>query len=87
MVLPLGMRTVVVDKRNLRNLIDMSRQRMCGRAYWEYRQMFNDVCNALKKYSFEWEHIIDTQMMPKCKYLGYCPEKKSCGRYKSQEVK
>ena len=31
-LLPLGMTTRVVDKRNLRNLIDMSRQRMCNRA-------------------------------------------------------
>ena len=33
-VLPLAMETVVVDKRNVRNLIDMSRQRMCNRALW-----------------------------------------------------
>jgi thymidylate synthase (FAD) len=80
MMLPLGMTTKIVDKRNLRNLIDMSRQRMCTRAYWEYRQLFNDICNALLEYSEEWAYIIDTQMMPKCEYLGYCPEKNSCGR-------
>ena len=37
MLLPLGMETKIVDKRNLRNLVDMSGQRMCTRAYWEYR--------------------------------------------------
>ena len=37
MLLPLGMATKVVDKRNLRNLVDMSRQRMCNRAFWEFR--------------------------------------------------
>jgi len=36
--LPLGMETKIVDKRNLRNLIDMSHQRMCTRAYHEYRR-------------------------------------------------
>ena len=80
MLLPLGMTTKIVDKRNLRNLIDMSRQRMCTRAYWEYRELFFDICKALKEYSEEWAYIIDTQMMPKCKALGYCPETYSCGR-------
>ena len=79
-MLPLAMTTKVVDKRNLRNLIDMSRQRMCNRAYWEFRELFHDICAALSEYSPEWKAIIDTQMMPKCEYLGYCPEKKSCGR-------
>jgi thymidylate synthase (FAD) len=80
MLLPLGMTTKIVDKRNLRNLIDMSRQRMCTRAYWEYRQLFKDICDALREYSEEWAYIIDTQMMPKCEALGYCPETKGCGR-------
>jgi len=85
MLLPLGMATRIVDKRNLRNLIDMSRQRMCSRAYWEYRELFQDICDALKAYSPEWEYIIDTQMSPKCVYLGGCPEKKSCGRMPKRE--
>ncbi|MBE6588431.1 MAG: FAD-dependent thymidylate synthase [Ruminococcaceae bacterium] len=80
MLLPLGMTTKIVDKRNLRNLIDMSRQRMCTRAYWEYRELFGDICKALREYSEEWAYIIDTQMMPKCEALGYCPETYCCGR-------
>ena len=80
MLLPLGMCTRVVDKRNLRNLVDMSRQRMCNRAYWEFRELFNDICVVLKEYSEEWAWIVNTQFYPKCEALGYCPEKKSCGR-------
>ena len=80
MLLPLGMTTKIVDKRNLRNLIDMSHQRMCTRAYWEYRQMFKDICNALSEISDEWKWIVDNLFIPKCEQLGYCPEKKSCGR-------
>lgn len=80
MLLPLGMQTKIVDKRNLRNLADMSRQRMCGRAYHEYRAMFQDICDALRKVSAEWELLADTVFAPKCEILGYCPEKKSCGR-------
>lgn len=78
--LPFGMATKMVDKRNPRNLIDMSRNRMCSRAYWEFRQLFDDILTALKEYSPEWEYLVNTQMMPKCEYLGYCPEKHGCGR-------
>jgi thymidylate synthase (FAD) len=81
LLLPLGMTTRVVDKRNLRNLIDMSRQRMCNRAYWEFRELFNDILDALIEYSDEWKAIATTQMKPKCDVLGYCPEKNGCGKY------
>lgn len=80
MLLPLGMSTKIVDKRNLRNLVDMSHQRMCNRAYWEFRQMFNDICKALSEISEEWKWLVDNLFMPKCESLGYCPEKKGCGR-------
>ena len=80
MLLPLGMGTKIVDKRNLRNLIDMSRQRQCTRAYWEYRELFSDICKVLSSISEEWAYIVKTQFMPKCEYLGYCPEKYTCGR-------
>ena len=83
MLLPLGMTTKIVDKRNLRNLIDMSNQRMCTRAYWEYRNLFSDICVALSKISDEWKWIVDNLFKPKCEMLGYCPEKKSCGRCKN----
>jgi thymidylate synthase (FAD) len=80
LVLPLGMTTRIVDKRNLRNIMDMSRNRMCTRAYHEYRQLFNDYLKALSEYSDEWKTLCDMVMMPKCDALGYCPEKKGCGR-------
>lgn len=79
MLLPLGMSTKIVDKRNLRNLIDMSHQRMCNRAYWEYRELFDDICRALSVVSSEWKYIVDNYFKPKCVVLGECPEKKSCG--------
>ena len=80
MCLPLGMTTKIVDKRNLRNLVDMSHQRLCNRAYWEYRKLFNNICTALREISHEWEWIVDNLFIPKCEVIGYCPEKKSCGR-------
>ena len=83
MLLPLGMATKVVDKRNLRNLIDMSHQRLCNRAYWEFQQLMDDICDALTEYgqdTGEWETIVMTQMKPKCEISGFCNEKNSCGR-------
>lgn len=81
LLLPLGMTTKVVDKRNLRNLIDMSRQRMCNRVYWEFRELFGNICIALCDYSSEWMALVTTQFKSKCDVLGYCPEKNGCGMY------
>jgi thymidylate synthase (FAD) len=78
LILPLGMTTKIVDKRNVRNVMDMSRQRLCKRAYWEYRNLFKDYLKELSNYSDEWGTLISMIMMPKCKALGYCPEKKKC---------
>lgn len=69
--------TTVVDKRNIRNFIEMSHQRLCTRAYWEYRQLMKDIMTALSEYSEQWKYIVDTYMMPKCEYMGYCQEHKS----------
>ena len=85
MLLPLGMTTRIVDKRNLRNLIDMSRQRMCSRAYWEFREMFGDICDALANYSEEWAWVVNSCFHEKCVELGYCPEKHGCGKFPKKE--
>ena len=78
--LPLGMTASIVDKRNLRSLTEMSHQRMCNRAYWEYRQLFGDIRKAHSEYSEEWRWIADNLFMPKCDYFGYCSETRPCGK-------
>ena len=80
MLLPLGMSTKIVDKRNLRSLIEMSHQRMCTRAFWEYRQLMMDICDALSEYSEEWAYLVKNYFVPKCEVAGFCTEKNSCGR-------
>ena len=85
LALPLGMTTKIVCKHNLRNLMDMSHQRMCRRAYHEYRALFGDVCNALKAYSEEWRYIVDTYFQPKCRYIGFCKERNTCGLMPKRE--
>lgn len=80
MLLPLGMESKVVMRTNLRNLIDMAHQRLCTRAYWEYRLLMNDLKKALSEYSEEWKYLMDHYFVAKCEVSGYCTEKNSCGR-------
>lgn len=80
MLLPLGMESKVVFRTNLRNLIDMAHQRLCTRAYWEYRKLMNDMAAALSAYSEEWRYLTGRYFVPKCEEYGYCTEAKSCGR-------
>lgn len=85
MFYPLGTETKIVDHRNLRNLIEMSHQRLCTRAYWEYRELFKIIKSELSKYSEEWEMITDYYFLRNCEYLGWCPEDKSCGYIRTFE--
>ena len=80
-LLPLGMTTVITTKYNPRTLIDMSHQRECVRAYWEFRELFADLKEALSNYSDEWKTLINLTFMPKCDMLGMCPEAHGCGKY------
>ncbi|MCQ2211860.1 MAG: FAD-dependent thymidylate synthase [Paludibacteraceae bacterium] len=80
MFYPLGMETKVVDKRNLRNLVEMYHQRTCTRAYWEYRNLMKELKTELSKISDEWTWVCDNLFVPKCEVTGYCTEKNSCGR-------
>lgn len=86
MGLPLGMTTKVVCKHNTRNLIDMSHQRMCNRAYHEYRKLFAELINALRAYSEEWAYLVNHYFMPKCKLYGFCKEEYTCGMMPRREV-
>lgn len=81
MLLPLGMATKVIVKVNARELINIARERMCTRAYWEFRNLMTSIRSALAQYSPEWKEFVEMTFKAKCDVLGYCPEKESCGRY------
>lgn len=85
MGLPLGMTTKIVDKRNFRNITDMCKQRLCSRAYWEYRMLMNDYLKALSEYSDEWKILVDKYCNCKCDIVGWCKEKFTCGRKPKKE--
>lgn len=84
-VLPLGMTSKVVIRTNMRQLIEMCHQRMCSRAYWEFRFLMNDLKAALAAYSDEWAEVTEEYFVPKCAVAGYCIEHESCGRYPMKE--
>lgn len=84
-ILPLGMCSKMVERTNLRNLIDMSHQRECSRAYWEFREFMQDLKKALSEYSEEWAYLVDNYFKPKCEVCGYCTEKFSCGRVQKKD--
>lgn len=79
-LLPLGMTTCVVARTNLRHLLEMAEQRLCARAYWEFRQLMRDILDALSNYSAEWDYVIKNYVKCKCDKLGYCPERYTCGK-------
>lgn len=87
MGLPLGMETRVIVKMNMRTLIDMSHQRLCTRAYWEYRELMRDLMKALSDYSEEWATVVRNLFVPKCEFLNGCPERHCCGRRPQLERK
>lgn len=86
-LLPLNYESRMVVCYGLRELIAMSRVRMCGRAYWEFRKFFFRLLNSLAEYSPEWLTLVEdlTVFHPKCEEYGYCNEKFSCGRMPKKE--
>ena len=80
LILPLGMESKMVFRTNLRQLVDMSHERLCSRTYWEFRLLMKDLMQALSEYSEEWAYLVENYFKPKCEVYGYCTEAKTCGR-------
>ena len=85
-ILPLGMHSGTSVHMNARTLENMANQRLCTRAYSEYRDLMHDLIEALSEYSYEWNTLCDMIMICKCDKYGYCAEEYSCGRYPAKEV-
>lgn len=84
-LLPLAYESKMIWKINLRTLINFMNMRLCSRAYWEIRQLSNELKKALTDYSPEWKTIADVLFVPKCEAVGYCVERQYCGRKKKKE--
>lgn len=80
-LVPLGQHTTIVLKINLRALVNLFAVRTCTRAYIEYREFMNDLRQTLMEIDSEWKELCKEYFITKCAKVGYCDEKKSCGRY------
>lgn len=80
-LLPLNYKTKIVLRVGLRELVNICKQRLCSRAYHEMRELIKDILDSLCFYSDEWKFLVEEEkiFVPKCKAMGYCPEKYSCG--------
>lgn len=66
----------------LEALIHFMHKRLCIRSQWEIRELANLMKEEVIKILPE----LNTQLVPHCEYLLWCPEgNKGCGRYKSKE--
>lgn len=80
--IPQGTKTNLVVTMNVRELMHFLGLRCCTRAQWEIRQVADSmlqICRAIDPELF-------AKAGPQCVQLGYCPEHKSCGRYKKMTV-
>lgn len=64
-------------RKNFRNLVETSWQRMCTTTQPEYREVVKRMQECVK----EVDPFLASFLQPKCEHLGYCPEVWSpCGR-------
>lgn len=75
-VLPAGTQTNLVMTMNARELRHFFSLRCCERAQWEIRQLANEMLTICKRQS----PLLFENAGPSCVQLGYCPEKRGCGK-------
>lgn len=68
---------------NAQTLINISRKRLCACASPETRQAWTLVKGAIT----EIDPDMGAVMVPNCVYRGRCPERESCGYYKTEVFK
>ncbi|RKX70842.1 FAD-dependent thymidylate synthase [candidate division WOR-3 bacterium] len=77
-LLPNAQATNLVMTMNLRELIHASSLRLCYRAQWEIRALFQRIRKLVR----EFEPALGAFLKPRCQHLGFCPEEEPCGRYR-----
>ena len=82
-ILPNACKTNIIVTMNARELRHFFSLRCCERAQWEIKQVA-DMMLALVK---EVAPTLFEDAGARCKQLGYCPEKKGCGKAKKKEVR
>lgn len=68
---------------NAQTLINVSRKRLCSCASKETREAWKAVKDEIAKT----EPNMAAVMVPNCIYRGFCPERESCGFWKTEKFK
>lgn len=66
---------------NYHALLDLAKERLCGKAQWEIRQLVYGLKTAVTGVSPK----LGGYLQPKCYWLGGCPEKAPCGKGEEYE--
>lgn len=66
---------------NAQTLINISKKRLCNCASKETRDAWKAVQDAIR----EFDPVMASFMVPSCVYRGFCPEKDSCGYWKTKK--
>ena len=66
---------------NAQTLINISKKRLCTCASKETRDAWKAVQEAIR----EFDPVMASFMVPSCVYRGFCPEKDSCGYWKTKK--
>lgn len=85
MVLPNACETILEFTVNGRELIHICNERLCRRAQWEIRQLFQEIKRVVAEYDEQCAEFAKF-LVPKCekfKDTPFCTEHKSCGRHKT----
>lgn len=75
-ILPNACCTNIVMTVNLRELIHIAELRLCTRAQWEIRELVEKMVECVVKLDEGYAQWL----VPQCQRLGYCPEKRGCGK-------
>lgn len=65
---------------NAQTLINISRKRLCKTASKETQEAWKAVQDAIN----EFDPVMASFMVPSCIYRGFCPERESCGYWKTK---
>ncbi|MFP3975276.1 MAG: FAD-dependent thymidylate synthase [Dehalococcoidia bacterium] len=80
-ILPNAAETKIVMTMNARELLHACSLRLCMKAQWEIREMFNKVKQEVENVA----PYLGGELKPKCYNLGYCDERESCGLFPTKE--
>lgn len=75
-ILPNACCTNIIVSMNARELMHFFALRCCARAQWEIKELAYRMLEQVKEVA----PAIFENAGPSCEQLGYCPEKRSCGR-------